>query len=120
MKWKEEPLLYAGSGADIHDLTILVENSGAYPTTFLPITTTRQKTIQFTQANNTSFEVNAGKTHSIPIQVNTSDLAVYHETITVRVENLEGEKSLKLQALPRPEFNLTPKPTCCELSERDR
>ena len=108
VKWKEEPLLYAGSGEDFHDLTILVENSGAYPLTFLPITTTRQNTIQFTQANNTSFEVNAGKTHSIPIQVNPSDLAAYHETITVRVENLEGEKSLKLQALPCPEFNLTP------------
>ena len=108
VKWKEEPLLYIGNAVDFHDLTILVENSGAYPITFLPITTTRQNTIQFTQANNTSFEVNAGKTHSIPIQVNPSDLAAYHETITVRVENLEGEKSLKLQALPCPEFNLTP------------
>ena len=108
VKWKEEPLLYAGNGADFHDLTILVENSGAYPITFLPITTTQQNIIQFTQANNASFVLNAGETHSIPIQVNPSDLAAYHETITVRVENLEGEKSLKLQALPRPEFNLIP------------
>ena len=114
VKWKEEPLLYTDGGVDIYDLTILVENTGAYPITFQPIGTKRDNTIQFPQQNNAQFVVRAGQTHSVPIQVNTANLARHTETITVRAHkppsNLEVEKLLNLQALPRPEFRLTPNP----------
>ena len=87
MKWEKEPLIYADDGADIHDLTILVENNGAYPITFQPIRTIRDNTILFPQANNSPFEVEAGKFRSVPIQVKLTDLERYHEVITVRAQD---------------------------------
>ena len=114
VKWEAEPLIYAGDGADIHDLTILIENTGAYPITYEPIGTTRDNTIQFPQENHSRFEVNAGQLYAVPIQVNPTSLASYAEVITVRAHNahpnLESEKTLQLQTLPRPEFKLTPNP----------
>ena len=114
MKWKEEPLLYTSDDNNIHELTILVENSGAYSIQFQPIQTTRDDIIQFPQQNDGSFEVKAGKLRAIPIQVNPANLTRLAETITVRAQNapsnLKSAKSLRLQALPRPEFKLTPSP----------
>ena len=69
VKWEEDPLLYVSDGSDIHDLTILVENIGAYPITFQPLQTTRDNTILFPQANDSPFEVEAGKFRAVPIQV---------------------------------------------------
>ena len=113
VKWEKEPLIYAGDGADIHDLTILIENTGAYPIAFQPIQTQRDNTVQFPQENNL-FEVNAGHIYPVPIQVNPTSLASYAEVITVRAQNappnLESEKTLQLQTLPRPEFRLTLNP----------
>ena len=113
VKWEKEPLIYEGDGADIHDLTILIENNGAYPITFQPIQTTRDNTILFPQANGAPFKVEAGQSYAVPIQVNQSYLAQY-AGITVRAQdapsNFESEKSLPLQALQRPEFKLTPNP----------
>ena len=110
--WEQEPWIYAGDDANIHDLIILVENTGAYPITFQPIRTTRDNTILFPQENGSPFTVNAGQRHPIPIQVNPANLARYAETITVRAQdapqNLVSEKSLHLEALPRPDFRLTP------------
>ena len=114
VKWKERPLIYAGDGANIYTLTILVENAGAYPITFQPIRTSGDHTIQFPDANDKPFEVEAGKFHTVPIQVNPTYLARHAETITVHVQdapqNLENEKSLRLEVLPNPEFELTPNP----------
>ena len=114
VKWKEEPLIYAGDGANIHVLTILVENTGAYPITFQPIRTSRDNTIQFLYANDKPFEVKAGKFHAVQIQVNPTNLVLFAETITVRAKdappNLESEKSIHLEALPRPEFRLISDP----------
>ena len=113
VKWEAEPLIYAGDGADIHDLTILIENTGAYPIAFQPIQTQRDNTVQFPQGNNL-FEVNAGDIYRVPIQVNPTSLASYAEVITVRAQNappnLESKKTLQLQTLLRPEFRLTPNP----------
>ena len=112
--WEREPQIYASDDANIHDLTILVENTGAYPITFQPIQTTRDDIIRFPQGNGNSFKVNAGQLHSISIQVNPANLARYAETITVRAQaapsNLPSENSLHLEALPLPEFHLTPNP----------
>ena len=112
VKWEKEPLIYAGDGADIYGLTILVENKGAYPITFQPIGTTRDNTILFPQANDSPFEVEAGKFHAVPVQVKPANLARYYEVITVRAQdaplNFESEKSLRLEALSHPEFKLTP------------
>ncbi len=112
--WEQEPWIYAGDDANIHNLTILVENAGVYPITFQSIRTTRDNTILFPQENGGSFKVNAGQRHPIPIQVNPAHLARYAETITVRAQdappNFNSEKSLDLEALPRPDFKLTPNP----------
>ena len=112
--WEQEPWIYAGDDANIHNLTILVENTGAYPITFQPIRTTRDATILFPQENGSPFTVNAGQRHPIPIQVNPANLARYAETITVRAQdapsNFNSEKLLHLEALPRPDFKLTPNP----------
>lgn len=114
VKWEEEPLLYVGDGSDIHDLTILVENIGAYPGTFQPLQTTRDNTILFPQSNDSPFEVEAGKFRAVPIQVKLANLERAHEVITVRTQNAPSdfvnEKSLRLEALPCPEFELTPHP----------
>ena len=114
VRWEEEPLLYADDGSDIHDLTILVENIGAYPVTFQPLQTTRDNTILFPQSNDSPFEVEAGKFRAVPIQVKLANLERAHEVITVRVQDapsdFENEKSLRLEALPCPEFKLTPNP----------
>ena len=61
--WEQEPWIYAGDDANIHALTILVENTGAYPITFQPIQTTRDNTIRFPQENGSPFKVNAGQRH---------------------------------------------------------
>ena len=114
VKWKEEPWIYADGGANIHDPTIFVENTGAYPITFQPIRTSRDNTIQFPDANDKPFEVKAGKFHTVRTQVNLANLARFAETITVRAKDappdLESEKSLRLETLPHPEFKLTPNP----------
>ena len=111
VKWEEEPWIYADDDANIHVLTILVENTGAYPITFQPIRTSRDSIIQFPDANDKPFEVKAGKFHAVQIQVNPTNLARFAETITVRAKdappNLESKKSIRLEALPRPEFRLT-------------
>ena len=111
VKWKEEPWIYAENDTNIHVLTVLVENTGACPITFQPIRTSRDNTIQFPDANDKPFEVKAGKFHAVQIQVNPTNLARFAETITVRAKdappNLESEKSIRLEALPRPEFRLT-------------
>ena len=112
--WEQEPWIYAGDDANIHALTILVENTGAYPITFQPIRTTPDNTILFPQETGSPFKVNAGQRHPIPIQVNPTNLARHAETITVRAQdappNLVSEKLLHLKALPRPDFKLTPNP----------
>ena len=112
VRWAEEPLLYVGDGSDIRDLTILVENIGAYPVTFQPLQTTRNDTILFPQSNDSPFEVEAGKFRAVPIQVKMANLKPAHEVITVRSQNapsnFASEKSLRLEALPRPEFKLSP------------
>ncbi|MDE0089182.1 MAG: hypothetical protein OXU23_25925, partial [Candidatus Poribacteria bacterium] len=114
VRWEEEPLLYADDGSDIHDLTILVENIGAYPVTFQPLQTTSDDTILFPQPNDSPFEVEAGKFRAVPIQVKLANLDRAHEVITVRVQDapsdFENEQSLYLKALPHPEFKLTPHP----------
>lgn len=114
VKWKEEPWIYADDDTNIHVRTVLVENTGAYPITFQPIRTSQNNIIQFPDANNKLFEVEAGKFHAVQIQVNPTNLARFSETITVRAKdappNLESEKSLQLEVLPRPEFRLTPDP----------
>ena len=114
VKWKEEPLLYTGDDNNIHELTIFIGNAGACPIQFQLIQTTRNDIIQFPQQNDGSFEVKAGKLRAIPIQVNPANLTRLAETITVRAQNappnLKSAKSLRLQALPRPEFKLTPSP----------
>ena len=114
VRWEEEPLLYADDGSDIHDLTILVENIGAYPVTFQPLQTTRDNTILFPQSNDSPFEVEAGKFRAVPIQVKLANLERAHEVITVQVQDapsdFENEKSLCLKTLPDPEFKLTPDP----------
>lgn len=112
VKWKEEPWIYADDDTNIHVLTVLVENTGAYPITFQPIRTSRdnKNIIQFPDANDKPFEVKAGKFHAVQIQVNPTNLALFAETITVRAKdappNLESEKSISLEALSRPEFRL--------------
>ena len=112
--WEQEPWIYAGDDANIHNLTILVENTGAYPIAFQPIRTTRDNTILFPQENGSPFKVNAGQRHAIPTRVNLANLARHAETITVRAQdapqNLVSEKSLHLEALPPPDFRLTPNP----------
>ena len=116
VRWEKEPLIYEDDGANIHDLTILVENTGAYPITFHPIQTTRDNTILFPQPNDSPFEVKAGQFHAVPIQVKSENLTQSSQTIIVRAQNapskLESEKRLPpLKALPHPEFKLTPNPT---------
>ncbi len=112
--WEEEPMLYVDNGSDIHDLTILVENIGAYPVIFQPLQTTQDNTILFPQSNDSPFEVEAGKFRSVPIQVKLANLEQAHEVITVRAQDapsdFENEKSLCLKVLPYPEFKLTPDP----------
>ena len=112
--WEQEPRIYAGDDANIHDLTILVENTGAYPITFQPVRTTRDNTILFPQENGCPFTVNAGQQYPIPVQVNPTNLTRYTETITVRAQaapsNLPSDQSLHLEALPLPEFHLAPNP----------
>ena len=114
VRWEKEPLIYADGGASDHDLTILIENTGAYPITFHPIQTKRDNTILFPQMNESLFEVKAGKFRAVQIQVKSANLARGDEIATVQAqdapEGFESEKSLDLQALPQPEFKLTPNP----------
>ena len=76
--WEQEPRIYASDDANIHGLTILVENTGAYPIAFQPIRTTRDDVIRLPQGNGSSFTVSPGQQHPIPIQVNPAHLG--HET----------------------------------------
>ena len=114
VRWKKEPLIYQGNRADIQNLTILVENRGAYPITFQSIRTKRDNTILFPQANDSPFNVKAGQCYAVPIQVRSANLARDNEIITVGAQGVpsgfESEKSLRLQALPQPEFKLPPNP----------
>ena len=114
VRWKEEPLLYKGDGTDTRELTILVENDGACPITFQPIQTKREKAVQFLENYKQPFQVKAGQSHRIAVQVNPANLALHREVITVHTQetlpNLEGKKPLILHALARPDFKLTPSP----------
>ena len=114
VEWAEEPLLYAGDSEELQDLTILVKNSGACPIKFQAIQTQREHAIQFSEKYKKPFQVEPGQQHRIPLQVNPANLVDHPETIAVRTQkplpNLEGEKSLSLRALPRPDFKLTPSP----------
>ena len=71
MRWENEPLLYAGNTTTIHELTILVENTSAYPVRFDPIQTVDGRIINFPRPNKAPFEVKAGEQHAIPIQLNS-------------------------------------------------
>ena len=110
VKWEKEPLLYTGDGSDTCELTILIENSGACPITFQPIQTKQKKAIQFPEKYNNPFQVKAGQSHPITVQVKPSNLALHPETIIVRAQealpSLKGERSLHLQALQHPDFKL--------------
>ena len=112
--WEKEPLLYAGNTTNIHELTILVENTGAYPVMFDPIHTDAGSIIKFLRPNKDPFEVKAGEPEHIPIQLNTENLVEHTEFIKVRAvdapSDAEREKSLKLQVYPTPDFELTPSP----------
>ena len=109
-KWEKEPLLYPRDGSDTHELTILVENNGACPITFQPIQTKRKKALQFSEKYKNPFEVKAGQSHPIKVQVKPANLALHPETIIVSAQevlpSLEGGRSLRLQALQRPDFKL--------------
>ena len=109
-KWEKEPLLYPGDGSDTHELTILIENNGACPITFQPIQTKRKKAIQFPEKYKNPFQVKAGQSHPIKVQVKPANLALHPETIIVSAQDvlpsLEGGRSLRLQALQRPDFKL--------------
>ena len=109
-KWEKEPLLYLGNGSDTLELTILVENNGACPITFQPIQTKRKKAIQLPEKYKNPFQVKAGQSHPIKVQVKPANLALHPETIIVSTQeglpSLEGGKSLRLQALQRPDFKL--------------
>lgn len=112
VRWEKEPLLYAGNTTNIHELTILVENTGAYPLQFDPIQTVDGSIIKFPRPNKDPFEVKAGEQRAIPIQLNTDNLVEHTASIKVRAKDAppdaEREKSLKLQVYPTPDFELTP------------
>ncbi len=112
VKWDKEPLIYRGDDAEIHDLTIVVRNDGAYPITFQPIHISHNTTIQFPQGNDAPFEVAAGKAHEVPVQVRTASLARSSEVLTIRAQDapkdINSEEQLTLYAQPMPEFKLTP------------
>lgn len=112
VRWEKEPLLYAGNTTNIHELTILVENTGAYPVRFEPIHTDGGSIIKFLRQNKDPFEVKAGEQEPIPIQLNAENLVEHTESIKVRAidppSDAEREKSLRLQVYPTPDFELTP------------
>lgn len=112
VEWEEEPLLYAGNTTNIYELTILVQNTGAYPVLFDPIHTESSSIIKFLRPNKNTFEVKAGAQQPIPIQLNLDNLVEHTEIIKVRAKeapsDAEKEKSLKLQVYPTPDFELTP------------
>ena len=113
VKWKGDPQFYIGDGTDIRELAILVENTGASPIIF--------QSVQFQPGNalepppsNEPFEVKPGRFHTIEVRIDPKKLTtIQPERVTVRIQdalsNLETEKSLTLQALPRPDFKLTPR-----------
>ena len=111
MKWKEESQFYINDGTDIRKLPILVENSGASPLTFQPIQITHANAIELPDSQD-PFEIKPGKSDTIEISVDPTKLTTQPEKITLRIQgappNLESEKSLTFQALPLPEFTITP------------
>lgn len=112
VRWEEKPLLYAGNTTNIHEFTILLENTGAYTLRFDPIQTVGGSIIKFPRPNKDPFQVKAGEQFAIPIQLNTDNLVEHTESIKVRAKNAPPdavrEKSLKLQVYPTPDFELAP------------
>lgn len=114
LKWEKDPWIYAEKGDSIRELTLLVENTGAYPITFQPVQTTREGAVAFPRGNTDPFEVEAGECYPVPIQVKPANLARTPEVITVKAQgvpaNFESEKTLSLEVLPLPQFEVTPNP----------
>lgn len=112
VSWEKQPLLYAGNTTNIHEYTILVENTSAYSVRFDPIQTDGGSIIKFLRPNEDPFEVKAGEQKPIPIQLNVENLVEHTEYIKVRAKeapsDTEREKSLKLQVYPTPDFEFTP------------
>lgn len=108
VRWKEEPLFYSSASA-MREATLLVENTGSCPITFQPIQTKHQL-VDATYAN--PFQVNAGSSVAIAMQVKPGKLTLHGENISVRVHeapsHLKQEKSVTLQAFPVPTFRLIP------------
>ena len=115
VKWQEVPQFYIGDGTDIRELAILVENTGASPIVFQSVQVQPGNALE-PLTSNKPFEVKPGQLHTIEVHVDPKKLTTTQpEKVTVRIQdalpNLEGEKSLTLQAFPRPDFKLTPRRT---------
>ena len=113
VKWKADPLFYLGDRTGIRELAILVENTGASPIMFQPVQVQQGNALESLPSNK-PFQVKPGQLHTIKVQVDPKKLTtIQPEKVTVRIQdalpNLEGEKSLTLQTLPRPDFKLTPR-----------
>lgn len=111
MQWKEDPLFYVSDETDIRELPILVENTGASPIKFQPIQIQSGNALEL-PAPNEPFEVKPGQSYVIEVRVDPKKLTKQPEKITLHIQeaspNFEREKSLTLQALPLPDFKLTP------------
>ena len=112
VQWAAEPLFYIGTETDIRELTILVENTGATSIMFQPIQMLPGEALELASPNE-PFEVKPGQLHTIEVRVDPEKLTTTQpEKVTVRIQdvlpNLESEKSLTFQALPPPDFKLTP------------
>lgn len=111
MGWKENPQFYINDETDIRELPILVENIGASPIKFQPIQMQLGNALELPSQND-PFEVKPGQSHTIKARVDPKKLTTQPEKVTLHIQeglpNLEREKSLTLQALPLPDFKLTP------------
>lgn len=111
VKWKETPQFYIGDETDTRALPVLVENAGASPLKFEPIQIFQGNAIKLPTSNE-SFEVKPGKSHMIEVFVDPTQLTTLPEKVTFQIQdpppNFESEKSLTFQALPLPEFMITP------------
>ena len=111
MQWKENPLFYLNDETDIRERPILVENIGASTIKFQPIQIQSGNALEL-PAPNEPFEVKPGQSYKIDTRVDPNKLTNQPEKITLHIQdtspNLEREKSLTLQALPLPDFKLTP------------
>ena len=111
MQWKENPRFYINDETDIRDLPIFVENTGAAPIKFQPIQIQPGDALK-PPASNEPFEIKPGQSYVIETHVDPKKLTNQPEKITLHIQGasptLEREKSLTLQALPLPDFKLTP------------